>query len=155
MTAWGWIVCCCQIWTLISIANFFVWVNCFVSSVQLCDYNTKKYLTNRKNYLSPSTRRSPGSESSRKVCAAYFLCHCCQMKWFFKNLWWILANKLPLIHPSSWINPSIANYRVKGLQYYFHKIGRRSKTQATGPNPLASDFSQKADRGGYKCLRAA
>ena len=88
--------------------------------------NNKICLTNRKNHLSPSTRRSPGSESSRKVCAAYFLCHCCQMKWFFRTC----GESLPISFHSSIplleLTLVLQITESKDSSIIFMKIGRRS-----------------------------
>ena len=98
--------------------------------------NNKICLKNRKNHLSPSTRRSPGSESSRKVCAAYFLCHCCQMKWFFRTC----GESLPISFHSSIplleLTLVLQITESKDSSIIFMKIGRRSKPRDPTPLPL-------------------
>ena len=151
MTAWGWIVCCCQIWTLISIANFFVWVNCFVSSVQLCDYKNK--------IVRITCRPPPDAALVLKVLEKSVppIFYAIVVRWsdFFRTC----GESLPISFHSSIplleLTLVLQITESKDSSIIFMKIGRRSKTQATGPNPLASDFSQNADHGGYKRLRAA
>ena len=75
----------------------------------------------KDSYLSPSTRRSPGSESSRNVWAAcqeydstdighfskFSLFQIVEVLFEIRHLGWSLSNQFPVILSSSWMYPGI------------------------------------------------